>query len=162
MKSNTHTLSLQAFLTGTLFVVFIWAASIAQAPDTLSPDEISDEDLQNFLAINTRMLQLQEDAMMEVEEYIQQQGMTPQRYAEIAASENNVQGESDATDEELATAKEISEYVQQVNMRLEQQAQEVIEKEGLTMTQYQAIGAAIEGSPELQTRLNDMMNKEMQ
>ncbi len=163
MKSRKSTINLSAFFFGSILVMFMWAMTIAQAPpQTLSADEVSDEDLQSFLSINMRMLDLQEKAMQQVEKFIEEQGMTPQRYAEIAAAENNPQGESDATQEELATAKRISDEVQQINQELEKQAQQIIKEEGLTTEKYQAIGTAIENSPELQKKLNEMMQKEIQ
>ncbi|MFP4415640.1 MAG: DUF4168 domain-containing protein [Chitinivibrionales bacterium] len=162
MKSTAYKIDLPAFFTGILFVMFIWAASFAQSTDTLSSDEVSDQDLQTFLNINMRMLKLQEQAMQQVEQYIQEQGMTPQRYGEIAAEENNPQTQSDATEEELETAEKISEHVQQVNMELEQQAETIVQEEGLTMQQYQTLGSTIEQSPDLQQKLNEMMQKEIQ
>ncbi|KMQ50496.1 hypothetical protein CHISP_2614 [Chitinispirillum alkaliphilum] len=122
--------------------------------------EISDEELLEFIRVNEELMELQNEAEQEMLGVIEEHGMTPERYNEIAMMENNPQMESDASPQELETARQISEKIHAIQYSLQENALSIIERSQLTPERFQEIGMTLQTSPELQQRLHELLQEQ--
>ncbi len=137
----------------------VMAVATSNDMDVRVTAEVTDEELLEFIEINDRLMVLQAEAEARMFEIIQQTGLTPERYNDIAVMENSPEVESDATEEELEKAMFISEQIHQLQFQLQQDALAIIERSELTPERFQQIGMALQSSPQLQQRLEELLQQ---
>ncbi|KMQ51211.1 hypothetical protein CHISP_1917 [Chitinispirillum alkaliphilum] len=151
-------------LAGCIMMVALLVVSATQIPN-MSPspqdmvvEDISDEELRSFAEASARIYSIQEDAEKQILGIIEESGLTGERYIEIVMMENDPERETDATEEELNTALEISQKVETIDSQLHTTAINAIEEEGLTAESYQRIAMSLQASPELQDRYAEILS----
>lgn len=116
--------------------------------------DVSDGELEKFVeaTINTQQIQMdsQEDMVSKVEE----EGISVERFNEIAESQQRGQSEEDinATSEEMENFNSAMQAIQQANEEMQPEIENAIEDAGLKLDRYQEINIAIQQSPELQQK----------
>jgi hypothetical protein len=129
-------------------------------PDQLrqQADNVTDEELVQFLAAMEDMQMINQSAQQEMIEAVQDGGMEVQRFSEIMQSQQDPNMQSDATSEEMEQYTEVNKSLEEIQILAQQQMEEKIEEGGLSTERYQEIGAIIQYSPELQEKIQTMMN----
>ncbi|MFP4163994.1 MAG: DUF4168 domain-containing protein [Chitinispirillaceae bacterium] len=117
---------------------------------------VSDGELLSFARINTQLMELKEDALEQMEAIIADNGMTKSRYNEIASMENDSEAASDATEEELSKAREISDGLSLMQSEMQSEALELMESENLTPERFQELSMELETNIELQNRFTKL------
>ena len=135
-------------------------AQVSTPPESLDPDEITDEDLQLVVNISDSATGIQEEANAKMKEIVEGEGMTFERFQEIVMSQQNPQmaGQVEITDEEQQTLETIQPDLMQVNQEAQQRYLETIENEGLTVEKFQQLAMAIQTNPEVAERFEKIRN----
>ncbi|MFP4014422.1 MAG: DUF4168 domain-containing protein, partial [Chitinispirillaceae bacterium] len=120
---------------------------------------ITDQELLSFTRINTSLLELKEQVLEEMEQIIQENGLSKDRYNKIASMENNPDSHSDATEEELSKAREISHSLELMQSEMQSQVMTMMEEEELTPERFQEISMELETNTVLQKRILELLEE---
>lgn len=127
-----------------------------QQQQQATPD-ISDEELQKFAnafqEVQVENQKIQKDMIAKIEE----EGMEVQRFSEIQQAQQNPNQEVEMTAEEEKAIETLMPKLQSIQQESQTVMQEKIESAGLSMNRYQEIAQMIQQSPELQKKLQSMM-----
>ncbi|MAC95391.1 MAG: hypothetical protein CMC96_07805 [Flavobacteriales bacterium] len=127
-----------------------------QQQQQATPD-ISDEELQKFAnafqEVQVENQKIQKDMIAKIEE----EGMEVQRFSEIQQAQQNPNQEVEMTAEEEKAIENLMPKLQTIQQESQTVMQEKIKSAGLTMNRYQEIAQMIQQSPELQQKLQSMM-----
>ena len=88
---------------------------------------------------------------------IEEEGMEVQRFSEIQQAQQNPNQEVEMTAEEEKAIENLMPKLQTIQQESQTVMQEKIKSAGLTMNRYQEIAQMIQQSPELQQKLQSMM-----
>jgi hypothetical protein len=131
-------------------IAFFSFTSVAQNP-------VNDQDLEKFVVIYKQVQVENENFQEGMVEKIEAEGMDVQRFNEIHNAQMNPQVETDASESELQTHKEIVEVLEKEQTVFQEKVSKIIVKEGLTLEKYQEIFAALQSDQNLQQKFNEMM-----
>lgn len=127
-----------------------------QQQQQATPD-ISDKELQKFAnafqEVQVENQKIQQKMIAE----IQEEGMEVQRFSEIQQAQQNPNQEVEMTAEEEKAIENLMPKLQTIQQESQTVMQEKIKSAGLTMNRYQEIAQMIQQSPELQQKLQSMM-----
>lgn len=125
-----------------------------QMPQPLSPEEVTDEDLQMVSNISKQAEGIQQEADEKIRGIIEDEGMEFSRFQEIVMAQQNPQmaGEVEVSEEEQKTLETVQPELMQANQQAREQYMQTIEEEGLTVQRFQQIAQAIQAHPEVAER----------
>lgn len=127
-----------------------------QQQEQSTPD-ISDEELQKFAdafqEVQAENEKIQEKMIAEIKE----EGMDVQRFSQIQQAQQNPEQEAEMTAEEEKAIETLTPKLQSIQQESQAVMQEKVEAAGLSMTRYQEIAQMVQQSPELQQKLQSMM-----
>jgi phenylalanine-4-hydroxylase len=118
--------------------------------------DVSDADLETFLNIDRQIQVVNQGAQQKFMGIIEKTDMSIDRFNEIQQAQQNPQESPDFSEEELETFRSIMQKVSQEQAKLQQKAQEIIKKEGLSLERYQQIRNELSNNPEMQKKLMEM------
>lgn len=119
--------------------------------------DISDEDLQKFVSALQQMQMLNQSAQQEMIGAVEATGLEVERFSQIRQAQQDPSKEPDASEEELSQFQSAVTELEKIQNNINQQMEQQIEAQGLSQARYDEIGNAIQNSPELQARLQQMM-----
>ena len=144
--------------TKVLFVTFLMlgAASFAQEQAT-----VSDEELTQFTTAFQSVQKISMDAQGEMMDVIQASGIEMQRFNELynesQTTEDNVP--ASATEEEAKNFKNALDRIESLQPFYEDKMNKAIVAAGMTTERYEEIMMVIQTSPELQQKVQTMMQQ---
>lgn len=123
--------------------------------------EISDAQLESFVAASQDMNEVQQGAQQEMMKTIQDEGLDVNKFNEMAAQKQNPNQEPsmEITEEDQAAFDKAMEKVQSKQMEMQQQMESIVQDNGMEMAEYQQIQQAYQQDPELQQKVSEMMEK---
>jgi thiamine pyrophosphate-dependent acetolactate synthase large subunit-like protein len=127
-----------------------------QQQQQVTPD-ISDEELQKFVDAYQEIQLENQKIQQKMIAKIQEEGMEVDRFTQIQQAQQNPDQEADMTAEEEKAIQSLMPKLQTIQQESQSVMQERIENAGLTMTRYQEIAQMVQQSPELQQKLQGMM-----
>ncbi len=122
-------------------------------------NEVSDSELLSFFRVNSRILELKDIAKQKMYQLIGDNGLSKERYNQIASMENDPQIKSDATQAEIEKARTISNGIEDLQTEMQQKAMNAIEKEDLSVERFQEISMELENNKQLQLRLQELLTR---
>jgi hypothetical protein len=122
----------------------------------MQAEDVSDEELSQFLSAIEHLQVINQSAQQEMIGAVQQGGMEVERFSEIMQSEQDPNQPANATTGEMEKYAEVSQSLQEIQIRAQQEMEEKISETGLTIDRYQQIGSMVQSSPELQQKLQSM------
>lgn len=134
-----------------LFTLF---AATAQTEGT-----VTDAELQKFAQAYQSVQQANQVIQQKMVVAIEEEGLTPERFNELYEAKMDPEKESDATEEESEKIDAAMVVIQEIQTASQEEMENKIKEHGLTMQQFQKIGAQIQQSPELQQKMQAMMMK---
>ncbi len=138
-----------------LTLVFLFVASMTV---TANPGGFSDEKLEKFANAVTQVINLQQQGQTEMIEAIEENGLTVERFNEINMQAQQMPLEDiEASEEEMENFQLANQAVERVQMQLEEVLIGTIEEEGLTIEKYEEIMGEYQQNPELQQRIQELM-----
>ncbi len=131
---------------------------LAATPLKANPGGFSDEELQQFANAVVQVISIQQEGQNEMIAAIEEHELSVQRFNEINMQAQQMPLEEvEATEEELENFEKASETVEEVQIQLEGVLIGTIEEEGLSIEKYEEIMAEYQQNPELQQRIQEMM-----
>jgi len=120
---------------------------------------VSDKELQQFVSVAQHIQVINQQAQQEMIASVQQGGLDVERFSELQQAQQNPNQEAEATDMELKQFETATQELEKIQVQTQQQMQEKIIEEGLTVNRYQEIAAVIQNDPELQQMFRIMQQQ---
>ena len=127
-----------------------------------TPQKITDKEVQQFASAFQQIQMLNQQAQQQMIKAIQNEEMEVARFTAIQQAQQNPDQESDATDQEMIKYQKAMEQVMVVQQNAQQNMEAQITKAGLSPQRYQQIAMQIQGSEELQQRIQQELQKQQQ
>ncbi len=139
--------------TVSLALVFMFAL-----PLKANPGGFSDEELQSFANAVVQIIAIQQQGQAEMIEKIEDHDMTVQRFNEINMQAQQMPVEEiDMTEEELEAYIKLNEAIEKIQVDMEDVLIKAIEDEDITIEKYEEIMTEYQQNPELQQRIQELM-----
>lgn len=122
--------------------------------------EVTDAQLQKFAEAYQSVQMSNQAIQQEMIVAIEKEGLTPERFNEIYEAEMDPKKEVEATEEEMEKQGAAMVVIQEIQKASQEEMENKIKEKGLTMEQFQQIGAKIQQNPELQQKMQAMMMKQ--
>jgi hypothetical protein len=120
--------------------------------------EYTDEELMTFIRASRQVMPLQQESQMRMIREIEQENLSLERFNMIL--ESHTRGmEIETTDDEMESFTSALESIQEIQIEYEEKIISSIEREGLSVEQFQAIFADYQQDQDLQMRVNALMEK---
>jgi competence protein ComGC len=164
MKTNKRSGSL-LIITCLSMVVMLLISSfvIAQQPQQQPQQEVredfTDEELTSFVKAHEKVIEIQQKSQEKMINAIEKEGLSVEKFNELIESQQDPDKEVDASAEELASFNNAAQQIMQERQKIEVGVVSSIEDEGLDIDTYQAIIVAYQQSPEVQGRINELLQE---
>jgi TolA-binding protein len=126
--------------------------------DTQRADFTADE-LEQFANVIPELQTIQESAQAEVIAVVEESGLSPERFNEIAEAQSAPPEteEVTVTREEQAAFEAVASEIQQIETNFLTQREALLQAEGLTVERYQELLAAVQDDPVLLEQIQEML-----
>lgn len=130
-------------------------------PEPLSPEEVTDKQLEMVVNVSEAVQGLQKEADMQMREVIAGQDMEYSRFQQIMMAQQNPQmaGQVNVTEDEKKTLQAVQPKLQEISMKVQQGYMTAIRDEGLSPQKFQQIAQAIQSHPEVAKRFEEIKNE---
>lgn len=164
LKSFAGKVSVFSFV----FTLFISAGAMAQVPMQQGQQQqvntdFSEEELEGFVEVYVKASEIQQQNETVMMQAIEEEDLELQRFNEILTSRQQQQSaeEINASAEELAAFNKAAEKIMTVQQEAQTEINELIEEE-IGAEKYQQIAMAYQQSPDVQQKINEMLQTKMQ
>jgi hypothetical protein len=152
---------LRTFCVLIISTLFISSEGLAQQlPPQQSPQaqNYSDEQLESFVEAAMEVMPIQEESQLKMIEEIEQKDLTVERFNMIL--ETRLSGQDpDIPEEEMEAFESALESIQQIQLEYQEKIINAIEDAGMTPAMYEEIIANYQQDPELQMRVDGIMEE---
>ena len=118
--------------------------------------EVSDEELETFSNALQSIQTIYEDAQPNMVEAIKDEGMEPNRFNQIARSQQNPQSDLDVSDPEMQQFNSALSEIREIQSEVIEQQKAAVKEEGMAPERFQEILTAVRQDQQLQQRLQSM------
>jgi 3-isopropylmalate dehydratase small subunit len=122
-------------------------------------EKVSDAQLQKFAEAYQTVQQVNQQIQQEMLTAIETEGITAKRFNEIYKAQMDPEVEVDATEDEMAKQKAALKKIEGMQTGVQENMQNKIKEKGLTLEQYEKIGAQLQSNPDLQKKLQGILMK---
>jgi len=122
-----------------------------------SVEDVTDQEIKQFASAFQQVQRVDQKAQKTMIKAVQDEGLEVQRFNEIQQAQQDPNQEVNATNEEMKKYEVTTRELEKIQGQAQQEMQEKITEEGLTVPRYQEISAAIQASPELQEKLQEYL-----
>lgn len=122
--------------------------------------EVTDAQLQKFAQAYQSVQQTNQEIQQKMVAAIEKEGLTPERFNELYEAKMDPEKEVEATEKETEKQDAAMVAIQGIQESSQAKMEEKIKEKGLTMEQFQGIGAILQQDPELQQKLQEIMMKQ--
>ncbi|WP_019039377.1 DUF4168 domain-containing protein [Psychroflexus tropicus] len=143
----------KAISTFGIFLFTVFAVS-AQAQE-----QVTDAQLKKFAEAYQSVQMSNQAIQQEMVEAIEKEGLSPERFNEIYEADMDPEKDVEATEEEMEQQKAAMTKIQEIQKSSQEKMENKLKEKGLTLQQFQDIGAQVQKNPELQQKLQGMMMK---
>jgi len=128
-------------------------------PQAPAPEEISDDELLTFLEASDAIRPIQEEAHAEIQQTIEDEGITLERFQQLMMAMQNPQmaDQVDISADEEQAIREVQPKLMEIEVAASEEIQSEIANKGIEVERYQAIFMSLQQHPELMERLEEMM-----
>lgn len=140
--------------------VFAQQQQMPPQPEPLSPEEVTDEQLEMVASVSEAAQGIQQEADQKMRGIVEDEGMEYTRFQQIMMAQQNPQmaGQLDLTEDEQQTLQKLQPELQEVNNQAREQYMSAIEEEGLTPQKFQQIALSIQTHDEVAQRFQEIQN----
>ncbi len=127
-------------------------------PEPLSPDEVTDEHLNQVYNVMQSAQVIQKKADEEMKAVVEKEDMEFSRFQQILMAQQNPQmaGQVNITEDEQKTIQKMQPELQKIGMQAQQEYQTAIEDEGFTTQKFQQVAQAIQTHAEVAERFEEI------
>ena len=121
--------------------------------------EVSESDLERFAVAIQQIQAIEQQAQAQMIEAIEAQGLTLERFNEIAQSQQDpaMQGQVDVSGEEAEIFNQAVERISGIQQEAQLEMETAVEQEGLNVEEFNLIAQAVQQDPSLQQRVMEML-----
>jgi hypothetical protein len=170
MKSVKGTIAAASVV---LCICFGSAAQAQQAPTQQAPaqgnkeaqpqlktEDISDNDLRQFVQASARAAAVQEESQKAMVAVVEEEKLSVEKFTEMAKAHQQQKLDAvSATAEEKAAFSKAAERIMAMQPEIEQNMQQAIQKEGITLDKFEQIMLAYQQNPAIQARVQKMLEE---
>lgn len=159
---------LSRIMLGALSVLLVTGAAFAQMggqqpqlPPYAASEDVSDEEIVKFANIAEALDEVQADVDRQVLAAINAEGMSTERFEQIAMAQQNPQAAAqlNLTEEEMEILGKVGPVMQQITMQAQQIVLAKIEEEDMTVERFQMIAMGTQLDAELAERIEAEFEK---
>lgn len=119
--------------------------------------KVSDDELKQFVTVAQKAQAMNQESQQEMVKAVEDKGLDVQRFNEIRQAEQDPTKEVDANAEELKKYASANASIEKIYMGVQEKIEANVKKEGLSMTRYQEIATTVQSSPELQEKIQKLI-----
>lgn len=119
--------------------------------------KVSDDELKQFVTVAQKAQAMNQESQQEMVKAVEEKGLDVQRFNEIRQAEQDPNKDVDANAEELKKYASANASIEKIYIGVQEKIEANIEKEGLSMTRYQEIATTVQSSPELQEKIQKLI-----
>lgn len=151
-------------------LIFSFQAMAQELPDQQEQQQqqqietdISEQELEQFVEVYVKANEIQKENEAQMIQAIEEEDLDVNRFNEILMSRQNQESpeEVNASAEELASFNQAAEKIMEVQQQAQTEIEQLIEEEMGTQ-KYQAIVIAYQQDPEVQQKVNKMLEQKME
>ncbi|MFC6102353.1 DUF4168 domain-containing protein [Olivibacter domesticus] len=145
-----------------LFAVSIGSKALAQentGQQVPLKEDFKKEELQSFIKANQKVVELQKVSEEKMVKVIQEEGLTVERFNQLAASQQNPDKKVQAEPKEMETFNAAAQKITGIGKEADTQMQQSIKQEGIDVETYQQIILAYQKSPKVKQQLEALLPK---
>ncbi|MFO7845755.1 MAG: DUF4168 domain-containing protein [Balneolaceae bacterium] len=133
-----------------------------QMPDVPTSDDVSEEELEQFVTTISEIEPIQVELQSDVEELVEEHDISMERFQQLMMAMQNPQmaDQVEISDEEREQIENIQPDLNDLQMKAEESMVEKIEDNGLNVERYQAIMMGAQQDQELMTRLQEALENQ--
>lgn len=141
------------------------SAVIAQQQAPIQPQQevrqnFEKKELDNFLNANLKINEIQMDAQGEMMKVIEKEGISVEKFNEIASAQQNPDSTAAKPDpKEVESFQKAAEKITGMQPAIEEKMVKAVEGEGLDVETYQQIAQAYQQSPKVKGELDELMKE---
>jgi len=151
--------SVLAIIAAVLFSIpSVFAQGVQQMPQQGQQQvdiDVSDKEMERFVKVSDELQTVQQKAQKKMMSAIEENGLDVQRYSEIEQA-NRSGKEVDMTDKEKAAYEKTSKVVQSEQMKIQQEAQKLLQKHDFEQQRYMKISQALRSDQELMQKYREL------
>lgn len=136
--------------------VFAQQPPVQQAP---VKEDFKKEELQSFIKANQKVVVLQKASEEKMVKVIQEEGLTVERFNQLAESQQNPEKKVKVEAKEMETFNTAAQKITGIGKEADTQMQESIKQEGIDLETYQQIILAYQKSPKVKQELDALLPK---
>lgn len=121
---------------------------------------VSDQELEKFASAFQQIQLVTQEAQQEMVAAVEQEGLAVQRFSELMQAAQDPNQETEGSDEEIKKFEAAIQVLDKIQAESQQDMQDKIVDEGLSVDRYQAIAALVQNDTQLQQKVQQFMEKE--
>jgi len=130
-------------------------------PQQQAKQDFTDAEVKQFADANMRLMTMQKESETKMTGILEEEKLGLDKFNEMAkAHQQQKLTEVKATPEEFAAFNRAAQRIVEMQPALQQQAEEAIKKDGMTVEKYQAMVAVYQQDPSLQEKVNKLMGQQ--
>ncbi|MBD0258070.1 MAG: DUF4168 domain-containing protein [Cytophagales bacterium] len=131
-----------------------------EAQPQLKTEDISDNDLRQFVQASARAAAVQEESQKAMVAVVEEEKLSVEKFTEMAKAHQQQKLDAvSATAEEKAAFSKAAERIMAMQPEIEQNMQQAIQKEGITLDKFEQIMLAYQQNPAIQARVQKMLEE---
>jgi hypothetical protein len=147
-----------------LFFIFLMGIGtvLAQVPQQLpqqQKNEVSDGEIEQFALAFVEIQNIEQKLQPEMVQAVEEEGIEVQRFNEIMNAQQDPNQEVDASEDELKKFAAANREIEDIQNRAQREMLGKIDEAGLTVERYQEIMNALQNDPELQQKLQQIVQQ---
>jgi hypothetical protein len=144
-----------------LFIFSVGNAALAQETVQQAPlkEDFKKEELQSFIKANQKVVALQKASEEKMVKVVQEEGLTVERFNQLAASQQNPDKKVKVEAKEMETFNTAAQKISGIGKEADTQMQQSIKQEGIDVETYQQIILAYQKSPKVKQELEALLPK---
>ncbi len=131
-----------------------------EAQPQLKTEDISDNDLRQFVQASARAAAVQEESQKAMVAVVEEEKLSVEKFTEMAKAHQQQKLDSvAATAEEKAAFNKAAQRIMAMQPEIEQNMQQAIEKEGITLDKFEQLMLAYQQNAAIQARVQKMLEE---
>lgn len=148
--------------------IFIFGTTLFAQPPQQMPlqqmpqqqtSDVSDEEVEQFANSFQKVQQVNQQSQQKMVGAVEEEGLDVQRFNEIQQAQQDPNQDAAASEKEMETFDAAMRQLQVIQNQAQQEMQEKIIEEGLTIERYQEIISMVQSDVSLQQRLQEQMEE---
>lgn len=126
------------------------------------PTDVSDDEIQLFVEASKEVSKIQQENEADMINAIEEEDLNVEQFNEIMSAQQGQEVENEASAEDMAAFNNAAQKIMKIQEDMQVDIEQVLNDQGMDPERYQAIMMAYQQDPELQQKINTMMQEDQQ